>query len=611
MKRCVTQTLLAPFLIALLSTEARGQGDPISVEERVDNLWERVYEAPDSVLRAVRSLLEESRKKNAYRANVNALQLMGECHYGLLNLDSCTHYFELALIEAEREDDLREMAHVHTSLGGVLSEQGERDRSLAEFDKAVEIWITLGDTKQLCGTEVRLAGTYDRFDLDDKAMEYFKNALEHCGAVGDSVFMAHALNGIGILHKKQLDHDKALEVLEHARSIYARFDDRHGSAGVLNNLGVVYKSLGRYEEARACYVEGLRLMEQMGSERGIMSFNQNLGILENLEGRPDKGLEHCSRSLVIANAIGLAATQSEALNEIAKSLHLLERPQAALDSVDKAIAIAARASLLDKEQQAWSTRGEVLEALGRHPEAIASLRTHVQLRDSLFSLEKAAAVDRLQVMYETEQREATIARLEEQAHYQQARKRWLRIGIIALAAAAIIIVLSLLQRRRRERQLHAAQLGLQQAERQRLQEQLDHKRRELTEKALHLAQKNELMRGLEQDIKMIKDQHGHEALDAVANKLRFDKQIDRDWEQFTMAFTEMDREFFERLTARHPTLNTNDLRLCALLTMKLGNKEVAAILNVSDEGVKKARYRLRKKLELATEDDLEGYLATC
>ena len=43
----------------------------------------------------------------------------------------------------------------------------------------------------------------------------------------------------------------------------------------------------------------------------------------------------------------------------------------------------------------------------------------------------------------------------------------------------------------------------------------------------------------------------------------------------------------------------------ALLKMNLSSKEIANILNISPEGIKKARYRLRKKLDIPTEDSLQ------
>ncbi len=604
-----TRPLLGWLLLVSSILPLRSIAQARSFEDRVESLWDRAYAEPDSVQQAARALLIDARRADSFHGTVNALELIGECHYYQLAMDSSDHYYQLALKEAQRKNELREEAHIHTSLGSIASELGKRDTALTEFDTALRIWEELKDTAMLCGHEIRLAGTYDRFDLDDLAMRHFVDGMRYCAAKHDSLFIAHALNGIGILHKKQRNYTKALAVLDSARVMYVRLGERFGSAGALNNLGVVYKSLHRYDDARRCYLDGLAIFEEDDYQRGIMSFSQNLGILENLEGRPEKGLAYCTRSLTIANEIGLAATRSEALNEIAKSLLMLDRSTAALDSVDKSIRIAQEAHLPDKEQQAWATRSDILLQLGRPVDAIAALERHQALKDSVFTMEKSAEIDRLQTVYETEERETTIAHLKEQALLEQARKRWLWVGIAAIGLAAFVVVMANLQRLRKDRQLHQAQLRMQELENTRLQEQLDHKRRELTEKALHLAQKNELLRGLELDIEQLRDGRTDANVAALAGKLRFDQQIDQNWEQFTLAFTETRGDFFKQLTARHPDLTRNELRLAALLSMNLGNKEVGTILNVSDEGVKKARYRLRKKIDMRTEDSLEQYLA--
>ena len=63
-----------------------------------------------------------------------------------------------------------------------------------------------------------------------------------------------------------------------------------------------------------------------------------------------------------------------------------------------------------------------------------------------------------------------------------------------------------------------------------------------------------------------------------------------------------------KLNERFPDLTINDKRLCALLAIDLSTKDIAAIINISPESVKKSRYRLRKKLQLETEDGLSEFL---
>ena len=50
------------------------------------------------------------------------------------------------------------------------------------------------------------------------------------------------------------------------------------------------------------------------------------------------------------------------------------------------------------------------------------------------------------------------------------------------------------------------------------------------------------------------------------------------------------------------------MRLAALMKMSLTTKEMATILNISPDSVNKARYRLRKKLNLSTDDSLSDFI---
>ncbi len=63
-------------------------------------------------------------------------------------------------------------------------------------------------------------------------------------------------------------------------------------------------------------------------------------------------------------------------------------------------------------------------------------------------------------------------------------------------------------------------------------------------------------------------------------------------------------EFFTEIQSRFPQLSASDLRMLALLKLNLNSKEIAGILNISPDSVKKSRYRLRKKMELPEEENI-------
>jgi response regulator RpfG family c-di-GMP phosphodiesterase len=82
------------------------------------------------------------------------------------------------------------------------------------------------------------------------------------------------------------------------------------------------------------------------------------------------------------------------------------------------------------------------------------------------------------------------------------------------------------------------------------------------------------------------------------------------WNEFKLRFAEVHTGFYDALLNRYPSLTESDLRLCALIKLKLSTKEIAAVINLSVNSVKVSRSRLRSKLQLKdTSEPLLNFLA--
>lgn len=55
-------------------------------------------------------------------------------------------------------------------------------------------------------------------------------------------------------------------------------------------------------------------------------------------------------------------------------------------------------------------------------------------------------------------------------------------------------------------------------------------------------------------------------------------------------------KFQEKLKTQYPSLTSYELRLCTYLRANLSTKEIAILLNITPDSVKKAKHRLRKKI---------------
>lgn len=80
------------------------------------------------------------------------------------------------------------------------------------------------------------------------------------------------------------------------------------------------------------------------------------------------------------------------------------------------------------------------------------------------------------------------------------------------------------------------------------------------------------------------------------------------WAEFIRSFNLLHQNTIDKLTRKHPDLTANEVKLTCLVLAGMNNKEIAHIFSVEPESVKKARYRLKKKLRLPEEESLRGYL---
>jgi AraC family chitin signaling transcriptional activator len=137
-----------------------------------------------------------------------------------------------------------------------------------------------------------------------------------------------------------------------------------------------------------------------------------------------------------------------------------------------------------------------------------------------------------------------------------------------------------------------------------LNSDIESKNRELAIATMNMIKKNETLNSIKHEL------NKHDGDQNVTPVIRLiDKNINNaeDWKFFEEAFNHADKDFFKKVKELHPLLTANDLRLCAYLRLNLSSKEIAPLLNISVRSVEIKRYRLRKKINLGREINLNDY----
>lgn len=129
--------------------------------------------------------------------------------------------------------------------------------------------------------------------------------------------------------------------------------------------------------------------------------------------------------------------------------------------------------------------------------------------------------------------------------------------------------------------------------------------KELLAGAMHLNQKNNLLESLKEQISQKSDTSLHSIGATIKEHLLLDKSID----SFRKNLQNLHPDFFNRLQLQaEGKLTTLDLKYCAYIYMKMSSKEISALMNVEPKTVRMTKYRIKIKLKLDKEQDLDSFI---
>jgi len=136
-----------------------------------------------------------------------------------------------------------------------------------------------------------------------------------------------------------------------------------------------------------------------------------------------------------------------------------------------------------------------------------------------------------------------------------------------------------------------------------------YKNKELADASMHLVERSDALIKVKDELQQLYKKTGgnHDVKKAIQLVSDIEKN-NSNWEQFASHFNEINNDFLNKLKLKFPGLTNTDLKLCAYLQLKLSSKEIAQLMNISVRGVEISRYRLRKKLQLPTEQSLNDFL---
>ncbi|MCF8371084.1 MAG: tetratricopeptide repeat protein [Bacteroidales bacterium] len=526
------------------------------------------------------------------------------------DLDSARSYIQKAIELAKELDDDKKLADAWQSKGDVELFGNNLDSAQKCFFNCIAIFQGKSFENDFAKTYNRMGNISFSQGKYSDALKYFQSGLKIAERTGDSLKIAIFYSNLGVIHSNLLDEEKALEYLLNSLKIHESLNNYCSEITLLSTISLIYLDNGDNENAQRYLMKGIDQIEKCDRLTIKIQFYVDLGRFEITLKNYRKAIEYLLHSLDLATAtknkeiVPESTYLSYIYQELGDSYLQLNEFEKAKNFFKKGLSFTNK----DLNPEAFSGIMDglamIYEKFGQTDSALLYYKIYKATSDSLLNEQNVREIAQLELKYEYEKD------IEERNYLEEIqKKKTIVFQVTTFAISSLLIILFLiflLFYRSKKNQLKQSALV-----QRNLQIDLNYKNKELITKAIYFHHKEDFMLRLIQKLETIKSNAKIEnvkELEKILKELEHDVS-NKEWKEFELRFNEVHDDFYTKLKDKYPELTQNDLKLCALLKLGMSTKDIAAITFQSLNSINVARYRLRKKLKLDTEINLNSFFS--
>lgn len=329
---------------------------------------------------------------------------------------------EAALAYSEQAIAIAQENEYETGLATALKRRGTAHRLLGNFAKALadlqgswEIWHKLGAQKEEAVVDGKIARLYMDQGEWKRAREYFQKAFSVWESLREPAEAVHSILGIGFCMEEMDEVDSALTQYRKAIRYSVSSGDSARMGEAWNSMGTAFFRGDQLDSAAHYWQLALHFTEEAGTY-GYADVLNNLGLVK---------LESGSPSAAIHQYFLPALNAARDYGEPTQIRDLLFNLSLAYDS------------------------------LGKYDSAYIFHKAYTELSDSIFTLEKANEVARLETRFQVAEKDAQNQLLASEGQ-RKSIVIW-AVSVIAILGGIIALLAIRHQRRKRQAELALAE----------------------------------------------------------------------------------------------------------------------------------------------------------
>lgn len=506
--------------------------------------------------------------------------------------DKAKAYAENALLLSEKNGLVKEKVSSLIDLARISQTKTDLKNSINYAIQAKELASIKGFKKEYAEATLLIANSFTQLNDFTKSSNLCFEALELYEKIGDEKGTCDALNGIGIIYFEQKQYDKALEYFKRSLTIAEKLNDLRGISRGLNNTSNVYgldknnvhKSIKALEEA-------IEINLRTGQKLWLGINYSNLASYYAQIDKYDSAFQYVFKSIETYKELNNLLDLARSYHQLSEYYLVMENTKEFLFYAMLADSIGEAKGLKGVQFTTANTLQNYYSQAGDFEKAYFYKTRQYNLKDSIDTETSLTRLAQLELLYDLEKKE-------QEMKIQTQRKDFIiALSIVSLVALVIFSILLLFRYRIKVRYSNLEQ--------QKLKNELEYKNKEMTANVMALMKKNEMLTDITTRLIDIEAKADREETKSSIRKVAIDIENstqEKIWEEFELRFKQVHSAFYNKLNLRFPDLSPNEQRLCAFLKLNLTTKEISSITGQNARAIEMARFRLRKKLGISTQE---------
>ncbi len=439
-----------------------------------------------------------------------------------------------------------------------------------------------------------------------EAIKYYLSSLELFKQIKDTSEEADIYHNMAMVYRYQREHSKAIKNFKKAIQLKKLTTDTLGMGASYNMLGVSYRQFKKLDSALICYQKAKELFEAKDSEENLYRVNGNMAQLYMVNGDFQKSIELNLANLKyytnVNNKLSTCVTYYN-LSDVYKQLKNWEK---SLFYINASLKIAEEEGFKERISVAYRRMSYLNAKMENFEDAYQNYRKFNRRSDEIFNLENAKKIQALELNYQFQKEKREV---ELMAKAESSKKKLYFILLLGAIIAGVVIAFLI---RRNYQQRSKLSKTAYENEKRMLDQEIKGKekdiRRLIADNSMRLAFKEELLDKIKTEVIGAEPESIKQSLNSLTTQLRLQIDTENKLSGLQEKIDYVNQSFNTKLQELYPELTKGEREVCALLRLNLSIKEIMTIRNVSSDSVKSMRRRIRKKMNISQDVELEKFI---